>query len=280
MSRSPRKPKRPAQVPEVMSDVEEAILKEGQRRVTVRGEDGAQDLPVIELIARSLSNSAAKGSPQALHAWMKMHQLAFGKKQARIDNEIAVAQRYQDHAYAEMAEAEEKGLPQPTPLPHPDDLRMDHQVGVWIDGPETPAQVDVYNWIKDIRTQCMRQHALDKKNGLLGKGLGAAFKLAELSNQALPERMQLSGSDMFDLAYGFDGQTKRQLLKDTYREWQRLGFDARRGETSITEEELDRLMPHIAQITTELIHSQGKTSDIKYAIKQIYAATRRVRMIG
>ena len=149
-----------------------------------------------------------------------------------------------------------------------------------IDGPVTPEEARIYARIIDEREAYMRQHVLDRKLRRTEtplereRGFGSALPMAFLSNMALPQRFRLDDAGMSCLHDRFRSQTLRELKKDAYRAWRRLGFPVRRGTASPELDMLARLLPAAADIAAELAALKGTNRDVDRAIARTVAAAR------
>lgn len=93
--------------------------------------------------------------------------------------------------------------------------------------------------------------------------------MSTMANSVLPQRLQLDTSGMWHLCCRFRGQTQRELLKDNYRAWKRLGFPAKRDAVSPSLDMLRQVMPALARIAGDIASSGGSERDVDEAIARV-----------
>jgi Family of unknown function (DUF5681) len=117
---------------------EDFLLMEAYRPVTIREGDQVIQLPAIQAVFRALGVSAMKGNRLAQKTLAEMvqrteaahHQSKFELFSAMFD--------YKRHWDAEIERCRRLGLPEPTPIPHPDDVILNVNTGdVKFLGPKT-----------------------------------------------------------------------------------------------------------------------------------------------
>jgi galactose-1-phosphate uridylyltransferase len=113
------------------------VLQEAYRTVSVREGDKVIELPVISAVLRSLGVAAMKGSRLAQVAMKEMVQ----KEETRIlASEMELfenATAYKAHWKEQFAIYDQRRLPRPEVVPHPDDVLIDRHTGeVRIIGPQ------------------------------------------------------------------------------------------------------------------------------------------------
>lgn len=117
------------------------LLEEAYRTISVREGDKTIALPVIKAVFRSLGVSAMKGNRLAQST---MAELVRGieeeDRKLRVDH-FSTAADYKYGWEQEIEHAQKHGLPEPTPLPHPDDVIIDPRTAeVRYAGPMTPEE--------------------------------------------------------------------------------------------------------------------------------------------
>jgi hypothetical protein len=132
-----RPSKRPHPRLEVPADLGSLVLEEAYRTVSVREGDKVIELPVISAVLRSLGVAAMKGSRLAQVAMKEMVQ----KEETRIlASEMELfenATAYKAHWKEQFAIYDQRRLPRPEVVPHPDDVLIDRHTGeVRIIGPQ------------------------------------------------------------------------------------------------------------------------------------------------
>jgi hypothetical protein len=244
--------------PRLLTQLEEAILREGERKITVRQDGSAVEMQINEIIIRKIAETAAKGSPHAQRLWTETHGAAERQRRARIDEEIAFWRIYQHRASSQIEAARQAGTPIPEPLPHPDDLEFDDRIGVRFTGPVTAEDVKITGETIRRRDLLLLQDALDAQTLQEDHGRGAeavpssAHLLAVLANQSLPKRLQLSDSEMISRLMEARGMSKRDLLKVLHQGWKKEGAGLPRGTTLPTIEDTRASLELLGAILVEL----------------------------
>lgn len=117
------------------------LLEEAYRPISVREGEKTTTLPVIKAVFRALGVSAMKGNRLAQST---MAELVRGieeeDRKLRVDH-YATAVEYKWGWEQEIENARRRGLPEPTPLPHPGDVIIDARTAeVRYAGPMTPEE--------------------------------------------------------------------------------------------------------------------------------------------
>lgn len=157
------RPKGAANKPKVdtsfgMRAAEEYLRHEAYRPVTIREGEELVELPAIQAVFRAMGVSAMKGNR---FAQKTMAELVAGLEQREYDQKIEMFGTAIDYKreWSERIEyCRANGLPDPDPIPHPDDIILDpHTGGVKIEGPQTPEQKAHYD-----QAYARRQEAQDE----------------------------------------------------------------------------------------------------------------------
>jgi hypothetical protein len=130
------------------------LLEEAYRTITVREGEKTIELPVIKAVFRALGVSAMKGNRLAQST---MAELVRGieeeDRRLRVDH-YAAAVEYKWGWEQEIEHARERGLPQPTPLPHPADVIIDARTAeVRYAGPMTPEEKERWDRLLEFRDE-------------------------------------------------------------------------------------------------------------------------------
>lgn len=124
-----------------MKAAEEYLRHEAYRPVTIREGEELVELPAIQAVFRAMGVSAMKGNR---FAQKTMAELVAGLEQREYDQKIEMFGTAIDYKreWSERIEyCKTHGLPDPDPIPHPDDIILDpHTGGVKIAGPQTKEQ--------------------------------------------------------------------------------------------------------------------------------------------
>lgn len=114
----------------------DVILDAAHRPIEIRENGKVETVPLVEAIARSLGVQTVKGTPRAKGAYLELVQRA---EQRQLDDKIATIatfRAYKQMCQEKFAACDRAGQPRPEPLPHPDDIVIDHRAGtVKFNGP-------------------------------------------------------------------------------------------------------------------------------------------------
>lgn len=105
------------------------ILEEAYRLVTIREGDKVQELPAIQAVMRAMGVSAMKGNRPAQKTFAEIVQGIEAQESADRLTQIGKAMDYKVHWEQEIERCRDAGLPEPSPLPHPDDVVIDTRTG-------------------------------------------------------------------------------------------------------------------------------------------------------
>jgi len=119
--------------------VDEIVLAEAYRPIPIREGDDTVSIPAIQAHMRSLSHAGLKGNRSAMKDFLMFAQGAERRRGAEVMEEVRTALDYKEN-YAMLTRLRiAKGLP--PPLPHADDVLIDHRAGtVTIVGPMTESE--------------------------------------------------------------------------------------------------------------------------------------------
>ena len=189
------------------------LLEEAYRTITVREGEKTIELPVIKAVFRSLGVSAMKGNRLAQAT---MAELVRGieeeDRKLRVEH-YATAVEYKTGWDEAIQHARERGIPEPTPLPHPDDVIINARTAeVHYAGPITPEEKKRWDRLLEFRDEQQREvsffaegyrdaakslepdpHLLTSLGGLWRR----AVELYDRLNEPLPERYQKRLADRF-----------------------------------------------------------------------------------
>jgi hypothetical protein len=182
------------------------ILDEAYRMVTIREGDRVIQLPVIKAVLRSMGVSALKGNRFAQATLAELVTRVEDERRASQFEWFKTAVEYKDHWEAEIARCKRLGLPDPEPLPHPDDVIVDPRNGTaHFAGPITPAEKADFDRAIDYRDDLIeeaawfRQKLARRSGGNWQKLLDQSLELIDRMNAALPKRYRRLFTDVYDL---------------------------------------------------------------------------------
>jgi hypothetical protein len=128
------------------------LLEEAYRTVVIREGEKIVELPVIKAVFRSMGVSAMKGNRLAQTT---MAELVRGIEEEDRQMRSSLFETACDYKYGwELAieHARKHGLPEPTPLPHPDDVIVDvRRAEVRYAGPTTPEEKKRWDRMLEFR---------------------------------------------------------------------------------------------------------------------------------
>ncbi|WP_018406929.1 DUF5681 domain-containing protein [Methylocystis rosea] len=215
--------------------IQELILKEAERGVTIREGDSVSVIPAKQALIRALQNAALKGNPHAQRTWLLLHERIEREKAIEIKAENELWEVYQQQCREEIREAESKGEAPPLHLPHPDDIIIRYGKPPLFRGPICETELtDMEERIK-LMDAFIMQIAVNERCALpenIEAGLrcaDAATIFVALLNGTLPKRLQLSDTDFTIRLMYFQNIPKRTLLKSTRAAWSAAGLHVPRG---------------------------------------------------
>ncbi len=148
--------------------IQELILKEAERGVTIRESDSVSVIPAKQALIRALQNAALKGNPHALRTSTLLHERIEREKAIEIKAENEFWEAYQQQCWDEITEAKSKGAPAPQHLPHPDDIVIRYGKPPLFTGPTNEAELkDMEDRIK-LMDAFIMQNAVNERCALPG----------------------------------------------------------------------------------------------------------------
>lgn len=151
----PKKPKNDKIKPSLdfgKQPANQMLIEEAYRKVTVREGDKVVELTAIQAVFRAMGVSAMKGNRYAQRAWAEMIQHVEEQDRQARSELMKAAIDYKADGMAAIEKARQCGLPEPEPLPHPDDIIIDLREGtVRYAGPLTPEEKVEWDRILALR---------------------------------------------------------------------------------------------------------------------------------
>ncbi|WP_292530170.1 DUF5681 domain-containing protein [Methylocystis sp.] len=215
--------------------IQELILEEAERGVTIREGDSVSVIPAKQALIRALQNAALKGNPHALRTSTLLHERIEREKAIEIKAENEFWEAYQQKCREEIKEAESKGAAPPMHLPHPDDIVIRYGKPPLFKGPTTEAELkDLEERIKIMQAFIMQtainERCAPPEEAEKGRQCAeAATIFVALLNLTLPKRLQLSDTHITMKLMYFQNISKRTLLKSTRAAWIAAGLRVPRG---------------------------------------------------
>ncbi len=251
----------------------------GKTRVTIQMDGRPAEISIETAVLQKLAASALSGSVQSIRQFNELQRLVAENKQRDINRSVtqwraireAQRERFTDHIRKHGCE--------PLDFPHPDDIWIDDRTGVQIRGPIDHDEYIAMRHTKRIIDACLWQDALERRiNGLHREDdlPSSGLLLAELLNQALPRREQLSGGDIVFRMMRREALSKRQLLTEVRQAWLDAGYVVKRGATLWSADAIARLiklLPDAARICdTDDLDEEEQMQALQDMIRQ--------RMVG
>jgi Family of unknown function (DUF5681) len=130
------------------------VREEAYRPIQIRDGDRLVVLPVMQAGMRSLALNAAKGNQRAQRMLIDLLGAVEGEDRKTREMLFDAVLEYKLHWEEEIALARRNGLPEPSPLPHPDDLIVNPFVGSVVSrGPWTEEEKRLFDWLVPMKQQ-------------------------------------------------------------------------------------------------------------------------------
>lgn len=243
-------------------------LREAERLIKVREGDEIRQMSAIEAVHRAQYGSATRENAYSQKHIIERYDRAERERRRQMIEDIELVERYVAECRKAIAEAEHKGEPPPTFLPHPDDVVIDHERGVRFIGPLNQDQVTRLEDTLKLRDVLIMQDALDRReadrpdSGDLVDGPGTAFVFADLLNRCVPGRYKLVETEFILRTMRYDAVPKRDLRRKLYRAWRTVGLQLPRGRVFPPLQFAKRFVDHIADhVASKRRFPDGLTSD-------------------
>ena len=110
-------------------DLHKIILAEAYRDVPLREGGRTLTLPVAQAVMRSIAVNAAKGQSRAQALFAQIVSTAEAAERRRDFEYLEAAFRYKTEWTRILEDRARRGVSGPEPLPHPDDIIIDHRRG-------------------------------------------------------------------------------------------------------------------------------------------------------
>ncbi|WP_161974326.1 hypothetical protein, partial [Rhizobium deserti] len=262
-----------------LTPLQEALLKEAAREVTISGNGRSDTVRMDEVVTRKMMQMAANGGQHSISNAIYQINMAQRLKQKNVDEEVALGQKFKAHQQHLLDEARKRGQDLDTVLPHPDDIVVEEGVGYELIGPVDETELRRVKRECDRRDAAILQAALEERLGPLSPEAdkepsshpaeASALLVVQVLNEALPKRFQKSNLQIAMELMRYEGVTKRELLKRAHQQWAALGQSKPRGwrlppvETVIST--LQRVLPAMIALYPEA--KSGKLSVEAIAIK-------------
>ena len=147
------------------------LLEEAYRTITVREGERVIELPVMKAVFRAMGVSAMKGNRLAQAAMAELVRGIEEQDRKLRSDHMEAAIEYKTGWDEAIDIARKRGLPEPTPLPHPADVIIDlRSAEVRYAGPMTPEEKQRWDRVLEFRDEQQEEVSL------LAKGYRGAAK--------------------------------------------------------------------------------------------------------
>ena len=179
----PRKPQSKASYPAGYAELDDIVLKEALRPISVRENDQTVEMPMIQAVLRSMGVAAVKGhhrSQVVLASMVKSVQSARFEERREL---FVKAIDYKGSWREAFEDADRRGEPRPEPVPHPDDIVLDSDtLEVRFNGPMSPDDQAYWDMMLERKAHALEEIAYYREK-LKRPGKLKELYAAELSNE-------------------------------------------------------------------------------------------------
>ncbi|CAN7770291.1 DUF5681 domain-containing protein [Mesorhizobium sp. LjNodule214] len=211
-----------------------AALRAGRKKIRVREGERVKEVSAHEALLDAIITYGLKGNARYAGLGVDLLRTAEQAHAWEVAEKIEFWTAYKETFSEQIAHARRNGLPEPVVYPHPEDILISGKDGPKFLGPWDEAQnKQVLHSVKTCEVLLM-QDELDRRcdthlDGSPVKEPGTALYMFNALNESLPPRFKLSDSAIFRLQMRLEGMTKRELLKQLYADWRKLGKPKSRG---------------------------------------------------
>jgi len=178
---------------------QDMLLDEAYRPVLVREGDAIMEIPAIQAVFRAMGVAALKGNRFAQKTLAELVQKV---EQDHRDIQYANMEAFTDYKIQwnrEIERCKKLGLPDPQPLPHPDDVIIDYRAGTFhIAGPIT--KEEKARWDRLLERRADSQEEVNYYRQMMAEEPDRAEfwreqlifeqRIFDMINEKLPERYQ------------------------------------------------------------------------------------------
>jgi hypothetical protein len=182
--------------------VENFLKLEAYRPITIREGEHVIELPAIQAVFRAMGVSALKGNR---FAQKTLAELVGTMEKEHYQSRLELFGAMVDYKHAwdeQMERCRKAGLPEPTPIPHPDDVILNPNTGdVRIAGPQTKEQKALFDKAIERRTNAQadvtyyakkyRSARDPKKKNFWLEEWHFEQRMFDIVNDGLPERYKI-----------------------------------------------------------------------------------------
>lgn len=195
----PRKVRAPASAIVADSASDDMLRRELTRKVRVKEGGKSQDLTMHEVILRSLTQTAAKGNPQAQREAIRLARELEQRDAARreaaeaeVQNTFDAMVRYQQRRASVWAEAAKTGTEPQEPWPHPDDVLLDYDMLTSrVRGPAHHGEVARFVYLQGRRDEFLARSVRERRRHHYRGGAITVWEFWMAYDTLLPRRWQI-----------------------------------------------------------------------------------------
>jgi hypothetical protein len=192
------------------AELDDILLQEALRPITLRENDEIIELPMIQAVLRSLGVAAVKGhhrSQLALAGMVKAVQAARYEDRKQL---FQSAIEYKEGWREVFEDCDRRGVARPEPVPHPDEVVLEmNTMQVKFNGPSTDDEKAHWDMMLKRRDQALEEIAYYKKK------LKRPSRLSEIYEEELRSEQRLAEM----LGSVFPDETIRRLPGFDLQEW-------------------------------------------------------------
>jgi hypothetical protein len=202
------------------AELDDILLKEALRPITLRENDQLIELPMIQAVLRSLGVAAVKGhhrSQLALAGMVKQVQAARYDERKVLFQE---AMEYKEGWRRNFEDCDRRGVPRPQPVPHPDEIVLDMKtMDVKFNGPVTDDDKARWDMMLQRKADALEEIALcrqklkrpSKYKAIYEAEIADEQRYVDLVDTVIPDE-KLRRRPGFDLHEWQDSNPKYQAL--------------------------------------------------------------------
>lgn len=218
------KPLNPADLP-----TSRMILEEAYRPVMIREGERTIELPAIQAVMRAMGVSAMKGNRLAQKALAEIVQSVEARENAERLTAMENALEYKTQWSREIERCRKAGLPDPAPVPHPDDIVIDMRAGgVKTHGPLTREEKVKWDERLSRRDEAQAEVTLfaaeyrkarsPRKKEMWLQEWHFEQRIFDIINDSLPDRYKTKLTDRsYREGASREGHTLREFIEDRKR---------------------------------------------------------------
>lgn len=269
--------------PADLTEYDRAVDASLKQHLIVTENGVRREIMVQEAIIQKRNQNALKGNSHSQRQALEEASRIAEKEQALMDAEIehwsAVAA---DNARVlkRLLEKYDGVGPAPTVYPHPDDIIIDYQKGVTIAGPRNVEEAKVIanarRYVEALLLQRAMERAVEKRRKELPTEPDVLLKFASAVNMSVPGRYKLSDREIVSHMMKNANKPIRDLRKETYRAWQRVGTPRKRGASFLS----DEAMMVVLEVIGDLAKAAARKGSREAQGEAVEAAAQKLALAG